>query len=76
MSKKKNEKEGEVVVSDSKLDTLLADIEKTFGENTIISGGGLINRDLATIKVSPMLDIGLGGGIPEGSWVMLSGAPL
>ena len=32
-------------------------------------------NDLDTITVSPSVDIALGGGIKEGSWVILTGDP-
>ena len=45
--------------------------------DVIVSGTNVLNnkKDAKVLSVSPMLDISLGGGIKEGSWVMLSGDP-
>jgi len=51
------------------------DVKKTFGDNVILSGNSIIDKDLITIPVSPSIDIILGGGIPEGSFVILTGQP-
>ena len=32
-------------------------------------------RSYKTISISPAIDLGLGGGIKEGSWMILSGPP-
>jgi len=55
--------------------SLKEDVKKTFGDNIILSGNAVIDKDLITIPVSPSLDIVLGGGIPEGSFVILTGQP-
>lgn len=55
--------------------SLKEDVKKAFGENIILSGNAVIDKDLITIPVSPSLDIILGGGIPEGSFVVLTGQP-
>lgn len=43
--------------------------------NNIFSAKDFVDRDRNIISVSPMVDFSLGGGIPEGSWVILSGLP-
>jgi recombination protein RecA len=48
---------------------------KNFGDNIIVDGKALIDKKLMTIPISPALDIILGGGIPEGSFVVLTGQP-
>jgi recombination protein RecA len=50
-------------------------ITKDFGANIILSGNAVIDRQCLTIPVSPALDIILNGGIPEGSFVVLTGQP-
>jgi len=50
-------------------------ISKDFGSNVIISGTAVIDKEGITIPVSPALDIILNGGIPEGSFVVLTGQP-
>jgi len=54
---------------------LLDDIAKKYG-NVIKKGDILLDqrKDYKILKVSPIIDVSLGGGIKEGSWVMLSGA--
>jgi len=54
----------------------ISSIIKEYGE--IISNGLAVletKKDYKTISVSPAIDIALGGGIKEGSWVMLTGDP-
>lgn len=51
------------------------DIIKTFGDNIILSGSSIIETKNVIIPVSPVLDILLNGGIPEGSFVILTGQP-
>lgn len=55
--------------------TLKEDVIKTFGENIILSGNSIVDKKVITIPVSPSLDILLNGGIPEGSFVVLTGQP-
>lgn len=50
-------------------------ITKDFGTNVILSGNAVIDKECLTIPVSPALDIILNGGIPEGSFVVLTGQP-
>jgi len=51
------------------------EVIKSFGENIIIDGKTLVDKKLMTIPVSPALDIILGGGVPEGSFMILTGQP-
>lgn len=55
--------------------TLKEDVLKTFGEDIILSGNAIVDKKIITIPVSPSLDIVLNGGIPEGSFVVLTGQP-
>jgi len=55
--------------------TLKEDVLKTFGEDIILSGNAIVDKKVITIPVSPSLDIILNGGIPEGSFVVLTGQP-
>jgi recombination protein RecA len=51
------------------------DVKKDFGSDILLSANSIIDRELVTIPVSPALDIILNGGIPEGSFVILTGHP-
>lgn len=51
------------------------DVIKTFGDNIILSGNAVVDKKSTIIPVSPSLDILLNGGIPEGSFVVLTGQP-
>jgi recombination protein RecA len=54
----------------------IKDIVKKYGQ--VISTGNQIldrRRDYKTVSVSPAIDLALGGGIKEGSWVILTGDP-
>jgi recombination protein RecA len=55
--------------------TLKEDVIKKFGDEVILSGNALLDKKIMTIPVSPALDIALNGGIPEGSFVVLTGQP-
>lgn len=54
---------------------LKEDVSKTFGSEVILTGNAVVDKDLITIPVSPSLDVVLNGGIPEGSFVILTGQP-
>jgi predicted ATP-dependent serine protease len=45
------------------------------GEDLLVTGLSFLDKPKMVIPVSPKLDMGLSGGIPEGSWVILSGNP-
>lgn len=51
------------------------DIKKNFGDDIILSGNSVIDKKVMNISISPSLDIALNGGIPEGSFVILTGQP-
>ena len=57
------------------MNSIEKDINKTFGENIILNGNSIIDTNSIIIPVSPVLDILLNGGIPEGSFVVLTGQP-
>lgn len=55
--------------------SIIEKIEKLIGKNIIV-GGDLIQKEhRQIIPLGPALDVGLCGGIPEGSWVVISGPP-
>lgn len=54
---------------------LKEDVMKNFGDDIILSGNALVDKKVMTIPLSPALDIVLGGGVPEGSFVVLTGQP-
>lgn len=51
------------------------DVIKNFGNDIIVNGNAVVDKDSVIIPVSPSLDIALNGGIPEGSFVILTGQP-
>ncbi|NBQ16779.1 hypothetical protein EBU24_00485 [bacterium] len=55
--------------------SLKEDVVKSFGDNIILNGNAIVDRKNVIIPVSPSLDIVLNGGIPEGSFVVLTGQP-
>jgi recombination protein RecA len=55
--------------------SLKEDVVKNFGDDIILTGNALIDKKNIIIPVSPSLDIVLNGGIPEGSFVVLTGQP-
>ena len=56
-------------------ETLEKSIIKEFGEHIIRSGNSVVDTELVVVPISPCLDIILGGGIPEGSFVIFTGQP-
>lgn len=55
--------------------SLVEDVIKNFGDNIILNGNAIVDKKSVIIPVSPSLDIVLNGGIPEGSFVVLTGQP-
>ena len=51
------------------------DIIKQFGDGVIRSGSAVVDSELLVIPVSPALNLVLGGGIPEGSFITFTGQP-
>ena len=73
MSKEKKVKEVEVVKEKSDVEKVMELIEKDYGENIMVSAKSILDAEPEIIPVSPAADLGLGGGIPAGSWVTLAG---
>jgi len=48
---------------------------KQYGEGVIQNASYILEETKQIVSVSPVIDIGLHGGIEEGTWTMLSGAP-
>jgi recombination protein RecA len=55
--------------------SLKEDVVKSFGDDIILTGNAIVDKKSTIIPVSPSLDIILNGGIPEGSFVVLTGQP-
>lgn len=55
--------------------TIQATIQKTFGEDILLSGNAIKEKQSVIIPISPALDMVLHGGVPEGSFVVLTGQP-
>jgi recombination protein RecA len=55
--------------------SLKEDVIKKFGDDIILTGNSVVDKKLINIPISPSLDIVLNGGIPEGSFVILTGQP-
>lgn len=62
-------------MADEFVDKVLKLIKKDFGENIAIAGDKFLSKKTRTIPLSPLGDVALNGGIPEGSWFTLSGKP-
>lgn len=50
-------------------------VKKDFGEDIILSAVSVVDKTSVIIPVSPSIDMILAGGIPEGSFVVLTGQP-
>jgi recombination protein RecA len=55
--------------------TLKEDVKKNFGSDIMQSATALMDRESVVIPISPSLDMILSGGVPEGSFVVLTGQP-
>lgn len=75
MAKKAKDEQEEVIDKSDYRKAVQSLIKKQFGENLIKSGTDFIKNENAKkiISISPSLDLGCGGGVPEGSWVIFSG---
>lgn len=51
------------------------DIIKKYGAGVVINGQDILEQEKQVIGLSPALDNGLGGGIQEGSLIVISGPP-
>jgi recombination protein RecA len=49
-------------------------LKKKYGD-IFLSADQITQKEKVVIPVSPKLDIGLNGGVPEGSWFIISGKP-
>lgn len=79
MARKKTNPDGDLLeldIEETKEDIqkrIIKDIEKTLGEGVIINGTEILERPKTLIPFGPAINQITGGGIPEGSWVILSG---
>jgi recombination protein RecA len=48
-------------------------VEKEYGAGTALKASEVKTKKKFLVPVSPALDIGLCGGVPSGSWIMMSG---
>jgi len=71
VAKKKKEEEKEEVV-DNSVKSVIDKLNKDYGD-TIYDGQFFLDEDIQIVPVTPGLDIGLGGGVPRGSFGILSG---
>jgi recombination protein RecA len=55
--------------------TIQASIKQTFGDDILLSGNSIKEKKTIIIPVSPAIDMALQGGVPEGSFVILTGQP-
>jgi recombination protein RecA len=65
----------ETLVGELDRDSLYKEVTKEFGDDIIIPARQLVERSRQVIPMSPNMDIILGGGIEEGSWITISGKP-
>lgn len=55
------------------LDLLRKELTKEYGSEILLEADTIINRERKIVPVSPQFDVGLMGGVPEGSTVIISG---
>lgn len=57
------------------MNSTIKELTKKFGDGVVLSADQIIESKKTIIPWSPCIDIILGGGIPEGSWITLTGEP-
>lgn len=57
------------------VENVLALIQKEYGEGIMIDAENFIQKKKLIIPISPALDGPTGGGIPEGTWTLITGLP-
>ena len=57
------------------LEKILKEVDKQYGKGVAINANDLLDEEKHVIPLSPALNLGLHGGIPEGSWITCSGHP-
>lgn len=77
MAKKKADKTEGVddVVILNEMAQVEKSITKAYGAGLLVDAQTVLDEPIMTIPLSPALDPVLGGGIPEGSWFILTGPP-
>lgn len=75
MAKKKSEESVDDALPESFTQRVMDHVEREYGEGVMVSGEDVRDNPLITIPMSPSMDSILGGGIMEGSWVGITGAP-
>jgi recombination protein RecA len=61
--------------SSAALESFKAKITKKYGDGIISDAKVTLDEEQTILSVGPILDLALGGGIPQGSWVIFSGPP-
>tara|TARA_R100000278_G_scaffold29947_1_gene27594 strand:- start:37935 stop:38948 length:1014 start_codon:yes stop_codon:yes gene_type:complete len=51
------------------------EVNKSFGDDIVLSANSVLDTKVINIPISPSLDIILNGGVPEGSFVIFTGQP-
>ncbi len=74
MAKKKEVETEQTAITDFAAQ-IAKEVEKEYGKGVCISGQDIIDRKVRVIPWCPSLDLILGGGVPQGTWVSVSGAP-
>src|SRR5688572_425817 len=46
-----------------------------YGEELVLDASFIVDKPKKIISVGPALDLALNGGVPEGSWMIISGQP-
>jgi RecA/RadA recombinase len=62
-------------MTEDQLKHLQAVIDKDYGKGIFTDASAILATEPEILPTTPSLDIALSGGIPEGSWVTLSGKP-
>lgn len=75
MAKKAKQQNEEVETEEIKSSDGKVDLEKKYGAGAFISAADFLEEPRNIVSVSPKVDLALGGGIPEGSFVILAGPP-
>jgi recombination protein RecA len=75
MAKKKAKETDGTETTEDAISSALALLKNDFGDDIFIEGQDFLNEKQVIIPFSPTIDMMLGGGVPEGSVMILTGLP-
>ena len=60
---------------DEAIERLYKELTKTYGDGVIIPATTIVDKPKKCLSISPAINLAVGGGVYQGSWIGLSGQP-